>query len=442
MGTKRKSTNSPARTTGREKVAVNRPSGRFTRERAQVTTRPRSESKMIVATSHSKQLRALSTAGLFAGVGGIESGLERAGHKTQFLCENDPPAMEVLRTRFEGVPLWADVRKIDRLPAGIELLTAGFPCQDLSQAGMTRGIAGSRSGLVLKVFELLRARRSKVPFVLLENVPFMLQLARGRALDVIIAALEDMGYRWAYRVVDSRAFGLPQRRQRVFLLAALDIDPATVLFADEAGAPEEPVPSLRRANGFYWTEGLRGLGWANDAVPTLKGGSTIGIPSPPALILPNGEIGKPDLRDAERLQGFPVDWTKPAERIAKPGFRWKLVGNAVTVDVAAWVGGRLRYPGTPLAGPAKEVIEGKAWPAAAMGRDGRRYSVDVSAWPVREASPGIRRFLQYPITPLSEKAIAGFYSRMQQSSLRFPEGFREAVAGYLARVRSQARLAI
>src|SRR5690606_8248114 len=113
----------------------------------------------------------------------------------------------------------------------------------------------------------------------------MLQLGKGKALDVIVNTLEDLGYRWAYRVVDSRAFGLPQRRERVFMIASLEEDPRHVLYADEAGPPSEDERDaegrLGVACGFYWTEGLRGLGWAVDAVPTLKGGSTIGIPSPP-----------------------------------------------------------------------------------------------------------------------------------------------------------------
>src|SRR5205085_1161789 len=108
-------------------------------------------------------------------------------------------------------------------------------------------------------------------------------------------------------------------------------DPRDVLLTQDIGEPE-PQDPRGLACGFYWTEGVRGLGWAVNAVPTLKGGSSIGIPSPPAVLMPNGAIVKPDIRDLERMQGFDVDWTKPAERIVRKGHRWKLVGNAVTVD--------------------------------------------------------------------------------------------------------------
>lgn len=114
-------------------------------------------------------------AGLFAGVGGLERGLHRAGHETLLLCENDAAATAVLSTRFAGIPLHQDVCSLNTLPRGATLVVAGFPCQDLSQAGMTAGISGSRSGLIGEVFRLLKTHRT--PWLLLENVPFMLQLS-------------------------------------------------------------------------------------------------------------------------------------------------------------------------------------------------------------------------------------------------------------------------
>src|SRR5204862_5046434 len=139
------------------------------------------------------------------------------------------------------------------------------------------------------------------------------------------------GWRWAYRVVDTRAFGLPQRRRRVLLLASQESDPRAALF-DEQIIPKERELRPESWCGFYWTEGLRGLGWAVDAVPTLKGGSTIGIPSPPAIWVPKtDDIGTPEIRDAERLQGFEADWSLPALEASglRRSHRWKLVGNAV-----------------------------------------------------------------------------------------------------------------
>ncbi len=227
-------------------------------------------------------------AGLFAGIGGLELGLSRSGHTPNLFCEVDRGAVSVLKEHFPDVPVHDDVATLARLPESTGLLTAGFPCQDLSQAGLTRGIRGEKSGLVGEVFRLLEQQR--VPWLVLENVPFMLQLAGGEALETVVLALERLEYRWAYRVVNARSFGLPQRRRRVFIVACQDGDPRDVLLSDEEGPGDPPDRATwsTRACGFYWTEGLRGLGWADDHVPTLKGGSTVGVPSPPAIILPSG----------------------------------------------------------------------------------------------------------------------------------------------------------
>jgi DNA (cytosine-5)-methyltransferase 1 len=382
----------------------------------------------------------LQVVGLFAGIGGIELGLGRAEHETRLLCEIEPSAVAVLEERFRKTKKQHDVRELKAFPKGTELVSAGFPCQDLSQAGKTAGITGSRSGLIGEVFRLLEKKR--VEWLLLENVSFMLQLGRGRALDVIMTELERLGYKWAYRVVNSRAFGVPQRRERIYILASLHHDPRNVLFVDDTPEPRDTRSFREVACGFYWTEGLRGLGWAVDSVPTLKGGSTIGIPSPPAIIFPSGNIAKPDLRDAERMQGFEEDWTLPAEAVSKRGARWKLVGNAVTVDAAAWIGKRLRNPG--VYDPTGDVELGisEAWPVAAWNVGNGRHRAQLSTWPLHIASEPLETFLHHETQDLSVKATSGFLSRAEVAKLRFPAGFLDAVRAHLARMRGESMRAI
>src|SRR5262245_42391858 len=83
--------------------------------------------------------------GLFAGIGGLEAGLHRAGHDTVLFCENDPTANAVLRSKFPEVAVHTDIRSLRVLPPSATLVSAGFPCQDLSQAGQTAGISGAQS---------------------------------------------------------------------------------------------------------------------------------------------------------------------------------------------------------------------------------------------------------------------------------------------------------
>lgn len=381
--------------------------------------------------------RSLTVAGLFAGIGGIERGLHLSGHRCELLCEVLPEACDVLRAHFPGVVLERDVRELKDLPQ-VELLAAGFPCQDLSQVGRAAGIEGPNSSLIRDLFRLLEDGCRRPDWIVLENVPFMLQLERGRAMKFLVDQLGQLGYWWAYRIIDTRAFGLPHRRRRVILLATRSGDPRGVLLGQDAGSRErgtaDPV-----ACGFYWTEGNRGLGWAVDAIPTLKRGSGLGIPSPPGIWQPGlGFIGTPDLRDAERLQGFPVGWTTPAvtEGHIRPNRCWALVGNAVSVPVFQWLGTRLRAPATYEPIPGERVHAEDRWPTAAWGNGTEIHRVPVSEWPVQEPYQPLLGFLSFPLRPLSERSTAGFLMRARASSLRMPVGFLEDVSIHLERLRT------
>lgn len=378
----------------------------------------------------------MKVCGLFAGIGGIELGLSAAGHEALHLCELWEPARAVLDARFPGIPTSDDVVRLNSLPRETEVLTAGFPCQDLSQAGSTKGIEGSRSGLVSNVFRLLDSH--DVPVVVLENVSFMLQLNRGMAMVRLVEAFEERGYRWAYRVVNSLAF-LPQRRERVYMVASKGQPaPWDVLFADEAQRPALDTTLDSHAHGFYWTEGTRGLGWAPDSIPTLKNGSTVGIPSPPAILMPNGDVVKPDIRDAERLQGFPEDWTEPAETVARASLRWSLLGNAVTVPVAQWLGERLATPGIYETGRDESLQPDAKWPSAARGDLRTRRAVSIGPIPRAQERPNLHEFLTHQGTPLSARATRGFLKRADASTLRFVPGFKERLRCHLAKMEQSA----
>lgn len=364
-------------------------------------------------------------AGLFAGIGGFELGLSRAGHETELLCDVLPTSRAVLAERFPGVRYHDDITTLKSLPRGVDALCGGFPCQDLSQAGRGAGLEGSRSGLIEEVFRLLERR--KVPTVVVENVPFMLQLNGGSAIRAIVDRFEALGYKWAYRVVDSFGFGLPQRRERVFLVASRSVDPANVLLADDCplARPQTAVGVV--AHGFYWTEGLSGLGWAVDSVPTLKNGSTIGIASPPAVLLPDGRLVKPSIEDGERLQGFEPGWTSPAEEVGKRSYRWSLIGSAVSVPVAEWLGRRLREPGDYDASRDMAFPNSGKAPRAARYDGKERFAVNVSSDPVGARPIALARFLSSEVEPLSLKASLGFLTRTRRAKLRFDSAFIAAV---------------
>jgi len=375
----------------------------------------------------------MKVAGLFSGIGGLELPLRNRGVTSKILCDVWDASRNVLRAHFPDVLIHDDIRSLKELPRSTDLVTAGFPCTDLSQAGRTAGIAGKESGLVSHVFRLLR--NQKIEWLVLENVRNMLVLDKGKAMLYLTSELESLGFRWAYRLVDSRCSGVPQRRHRVLFVASRHNDPRQVLFADESAPP--PKDALRSdAFGFYWTEGLRGLGWAQDAVPPLKGGSAVGIPSPPAIWFPGAAQGTrivtPSIEDAEALQGFQRGWTAPAQNGLRNGPRWKLVGNAVTVGVAEWLVGRLFEPGEVVVS-SRNKPPGTRWPDAAYGECGKIWEYDASCWPIRKTYQHLTDLLSLEnLKPLSHRASSGFLERAMRSQLNFDPEFIADVKDHAA----------
>ena len=179
-------------------------------------------------------------------------------------------------------------------------------------------------------------------------------------------------------------------------------------------------------------------------LPALKGGSTIGIPSPPAIWVSDNPLDRtfitPAVADAEQLQGFPRGWTDVVDRMPRGhGHRWKLVGNAVSVPMATWVGKRLAKPGVfDDARLAETVRAGVSWPRAACGGPGREpRQVAVSMWPVRNRRTHLSKFLEHATKPLSLRAAAGFLERANDGSLRFEDGFLEAVGRHVDVMRTK-----
>lgn len=350
--------------------------------------------------------------GLFSGIGGLERGFELEGYRTIATGEIDPACISVLEQRMPDVPNLGDITMIDALPKS-DVVVAGFPCQPYSQAGRRDGLERGRTPLR----HLLRLIETSLPsVVVLENVAFILHLHGGAAVTRITNRLAKCGYSWAFRLVDTRSFGLPQRRMRWVLVAARDFDASRVLFGQEPTSRKMAGELL--AKGFYWTEGTSGIGWADNAVPPLKGGSTLGIPCAPAIWdVYDQRITTPDIRDAERLQGFPINWTRiPDGDRKRERARWRLVGNAVSVPVARWIAANILAPASKAPESAGIIYPGEMLPKAAFGWNTRRYEVRIET--AHSGYVPILDFLRYEPLALSYAATRGFRTRYEQSSLR------------------------
>ena len=203
----------------------------------------------------------MNAVSLFAGVGGFDLALERAGVPVVAAVEIDKQASGVLAHRFPNTHLFSDVTEVtgEQLQAvGFDpsdgIICGGFPCQDLSVAGKRAGLAGRRSGLFFEIVRLLDDLQPR--WTILENVPGLLSSNGGRDMGTVIGALGDSGYGVSYRVLDAQHFGVPQRRRRVFIVGCL---------GDNGSASAEVLA---------FNEGVRGGAAPSDTAGTeLAGGA-------------------------------------------------------------------------------------------------------------------------------------------------------------------------
>ena len=168
----------------------------------------------------------------FAGIGGFDHGFENAGMKCRFQCEINPFRREVLTKNFPNIILKGDIKlvNLEDIPE-TTLWCGGFPCQDLSLAnqGKRKGLEGDRSGLFFEFYRLLKERKPK--WIVLENVPGLLNSHGGDDFKILLSSLDELGYGVAWRIFDAKYFGTPQRRRRVFIVGSYgSIESARVLF--------------------------------------------------------------------------------------------------------------------------------------------------------------------------------------------------------------------
>lgn len=193
---------------------------------------------------------ALTVGSLFAGIGGFDLGFERAGCRVLWQVENDEKAQRVLSSRFPTAKLHHDVQTVgaENLEP-VDVICGGFPCQDVSVAGKRTGLAGSRTGLFWEVVRIAEALQPT--WLVLENVPGLLSSHRGRDFHAILVALADCGFRRAYRILDSRYFGVAQRRRRVFIVLRarrLGDSAETVLFESASSNGDSQASDEARAD--------------------------------------------------------------------------------------------------------------------------------------------------------------------------------------------------
>ena len=379
-----------------------------------------------------------SVGSLFSGIGGMDLGLERAGMEVVWQCEIDPYRRRVLEKHWPNAVRYEDVRSIGsdgfyhesyrqgrcggnpvaenvtepyvgngregqyvapRLDS-VDLICGGFPCQDLSVAGRRAGLSGSRSGLFYEFARIVGEVRPE--WLLVENVPGLLSSNGGDDFRIVIDTFQGFGYGLSWRILDSRYFGVPQRRRRVYIVGSLgDLRSAAVLFEPQSGggdsqagretgqevaAPlgastssysgrrndldhESYIPevtgSLDSTLGHHgWSipnqsfdqnflqvvalqgagstsQGSQGSGWKENESFTLNKTDVHGVATA-------STVRRLTPTECERLQALPDGWSDLGG--TKDGPRYAACGDAVTSTVAEWIGRRViasPAPGQP-----------------------------------------------------------------------------------------------
>lgn len=319
---------------------------------------------------------------LFAGIGGFRLGMERAGHKCVGYCEIDKYARLSYNAihNTEGEIDYKDITEVTneefrKLRGKVDVICGGFPCQAFSIAGNQLGFEDARGTLF---YEIARAiKQIKPRYVFLENVRNLLSHDKGKTFTTMLNILHDLGYDTEWQVLNSKNFGVPQNRERVFIIAHLRGERTYRVFPIGGENKEfntngeiNQVGNIGKSDNFGGNPQVTRVYDINGISPTLntmQGGGR----EPKIIQNPHGfnkggvhniaptltkssyqennflktegvSIRKLTPRECWRLQGFP-DWAfDKAQKVNSKSQLYKQAGNSVTVNVIEEIAKRLK----------------------------------------------------------------------------------------------------
>jgi len=271
----------------------------------------------------------------FAGIGGFALPLSEAGNQCVGFSEIDEHATQVYLSHFPSHTPYGDITAIDalRLP-DFDLLCGGFPCQAFSVSGERGGFADSRGTLFFDLCRIVEAKQPRL--LLLENVKGLLSHDDGSTFGTILAALDELGYNLQWQVCNGTDFGVPQNRERVFLLGHRRDTPRPEVFPLTGTSRPDHEACQGRRCVLRW-QNKRAGAVLDTVAPTLRASGGTDIRKRFVVVDPAGRLRFPTPVECERLQGFPDQWTKGISDTA----RYKALGNAVTVNVVREIVSRL-----------------------------------------------------------------------------------------------------
>lgn len=294
----------------------------------------------------------------FAGIGGFDIGFEQAGFTTKFQCEVEPFCLSILKQHWPNVPKWGDITTLQNATIPVsDVWVGGFPCQDLSLArmGQREGLRGTKSRLFHEFAGLVRESKPRV--LVLENVAGLLSSHGGNDFSILLQTLAELGYSVGWRTLNSRYFGVPQSRQRVYIVGCLGDrrGPGAILFEPErsAGGVEEgrpngkkPASTLPAIVGDISGDGpvIQAVAYCLYATSARHTGTDWSRNY--ACYPKSGRIRRLTPAECEGVMAFPANWTKLNELHLDTeqldSARYHALGNAVTPPVSNWLAKRIR----------------------------------------------------------------------------------------------------
>lgn len=281
---------------------------------------------------------------MFSGIGGFELGIKRC---IKWQCigfsEIDKYAIQIYQKHFPTHKNYRDATKLipEELP-DFDFLIGGFPCQSFTIAGRRKGFEDTRGTLFFDICRILRAKRPG--YLLLENVKGLLSHDNGKTFEVILESLDELGYDLQWQVLNSKNFGVPQNRERVFIVGHLRGQPRPQVFpiTKDDGLPNgkndaEYSGTLKGSNmkaDHTFIAERTPLKFLERNQRNIEGDYAFTVDSVNTGGVRLGtKIRRLTPTECERLQGFPDGWTEGISDTQ----RYKCLGNAVTVNVIEFI---------------------------------------------------------------------------------------------------------
>jgi DNA (cytosine-5)-methyltransferase 1 len=300
---------------------------------------------------------------LFSGIGGFRLGLERNGHAPVGYVEIDKFARQSYNAMFDTSGEWTatDITKVTdeewrKFNGSVDIIAGGFPCQAFSIAGKRLGFLDSTKGTLF--FEIARAAKQIKPrYLFLENVKGLLNHDSGNTFRTILNTLDELGYDVEWRVLNSKYFGVPQNRERVYIIGHLREDGGREVFPffGENGEANQPVVNIKNNSsdvvqkvmvkeatkkGYDIATVCDSINISQPNSKTRRGrvghgiANTLVTGSEQATLTSDGRIRMLTPRECWRLQAFPDELFDKAKAAGLSDSQlYKQAGNSVTVNV-------------------------------------------------------------------------------------------------------------